>query len=869
MEIKKVYEPKAIEKKWYQFWEEKKYYLANPLSEKPKFSIVIPPPNITGPLHIGHALNNTIQDILCRYKRLTGYEVLWLPGIDHASIATHSQIEKELKKEGKTRFDIGKEEFLKRAWAWKEKYHQLIVSQLKGLGCLCDWSRFRFTMDDDYSYVVRYAFVYYYKKGWIYRDLRIINWCPNCHTAISDLEVKHREVDGFLWYIKYPLKDSSHYLVVATTRPETMLGDTAVMVNPNDERYKDFVGKKVILPLQEREIPVIADEMVDINFGTGVVKVTPAHDPNDFIIGKKYNLEFVKVIDEDGKIISPAKEKYVGLDRFIARKKILEDLTALGLLAKVENYKVPVGVCARCETIIEPLISKQWFLKMKELAKPAMEVVEKGEIKFVPKRWEKVYLDWLANVRDWCLSRQLWWGHPIPVYYCQDCDEIMASITKPESCEKCGSQNIKEDEDVLDTWFSSALWPFATMGFPKKTKELAVFYPTDVLVTDPDIIFLWVARMVFSSLEFVGKIPFKYVYIHSTVLNEKGERMSRTKGIGIDPQEIIDEYGADALRFTLTYLETQSQSFRLSRERFIIGRNFANKIWNAGRLLFSYYQQKADFNNLAEKKIYDYWISELFNQLLSKYDFFIKNYYFSLLAQALYTFFWNNYCDWYLEFNKERFKNKERAALETSLAVFYNFLKILHPIMPFITEELWHLFNKEDVSIMEKGIPEPLVIPDDKKKEIYLCEELIALIRNIRNIRANFGIPKNIGLKGYLKTDNEQLHLFLKEEKEILKKMVNAEILPFIKEKKELKNFATIILKTGDLYLVVDEFFDLSKEKKRLAKEISELEKILSEILENLNNEEFLTKAKKEIIEEELKKKAEVENRLKRLKELI
>jgi len=450
-----------------------------------------------------------------------------------------------------------------------------------------------------------------------------------------------------------------------------------------------------------------------------------------------------------------------------------------------------------------------------------------------------------------------------------DCNEIMVTMEKPERCQKCNGWNIKEDEDVLDTWFSSALWPFATMGFPKKTKELEVFYPTDVLVTDPDIIFLWVARMVFSSLEFVGKIPFKYVYIHSTVLNEKGERMSRTKGIGIDPQEIIEEYGADALRFTLTYLETQSQSFRLSRDRFIIGRNFANKIWNAGRLLFSYYQEKADFNNLAEKKIYDYWICELFNQLLRKYEFFMKNYYFSLLAQTLYTFFWNNYCDWYLEFNKERFKNKEKTALETSLEVFYNFLKILHPIMPFITEELWHLFNKEDVSVMEKGIPEPFIIPSDKKKEIYLCEELIALIKNIRNIRANFGIPKNIGLKGYLKTDKEQLYLFLKEEKEILKKMVNAEILPLAEDKKELKNFATIILKTGDLYLVVDEFFDLSKEKKRLEKEIAELEKIWKETLENLNNEEFLTKARKEIIEEELKKKVEIENRLKRLKELI
>uniref|UniRef100_A0A7V3ZVR6 Valine--tRNA ligase n=1 Tax=candidate division WOR-3 bacterium TaxID=2052148 RepID=A0A7V3ZVR6_UNCW3 len=867
MEFKKIYEPKEIEKKWYNFWEEKEYYKANPFSLKPKFSIVIPPPNITGPLHIGHALNNTIQDILCRYKRLAGYEVLWLPGIDHASIATHSQIEKELRKEGKSRFDIGKEEFLKRAWLWKEKYHHLIVSQLKSLGCLCDWSRFRFTMDDDYSYVVRYAFVYYYKKGWIYRDLRIINWCPNCHTAISDLEVKHKEIDGFLWYIKYPLKNDPRYLVVATTRPETMLGDTAVMVNPTDERYKDFIGKKVILPLQEREIPVIADEMVDTNFGTGVVKVTPAHDPNDFIIGKKYNLEFVKVIDEDGKIIPPAKEKYVGLDRFTARKKILEDLKALGLLAKVENYQVPVGVCARCETIIEPLISKQWFLKMKELAKPAIEVVEKGEVKFVPLRWKKVYLDWLSNVKDWCLSRQLWWGHPLPVYYCLDCDEIMVTMEKPKTCQKCNSQNIKADEDVLDTWFSSALWPFATMGFPKNTKELEVFYPTDVLVTDPDIIFLWVARMVFSSLEFVGKIPFKYVYIHSTVLNEKGERMSRTKGIGIDPQEIIDEYGADALRFTLTYLETQSQSFRLSRERFIIGRNFANKVWNAGRLLFSYYQEKSEFNNLTEKKIYDYWICELFNQLLSKYDFFMKNYYFSLIAQTLYTFFWNNYCDWYLEFNKERFKNKELVALETSLEVFYNFLKILHPIMPFITEELWHLFNKEDVSLMEKGLPELFIIPSDKKKEIYLCEELIALIKNIRNIRANFGIPKNIGLKGYLKTANEQLYLFLKEEKEILKKMVNTEILPLDKE--ELKNFATIILKTGDLYLVVDKFFDLSKEKKRLEKEIAELEKIWKETLENLNNEEFLMKARKEIIEEELKKKEEIENRLKRLKELI
>jgi len=867
MEMKKVYEPKEIEKKWYSFWEEKGYYKANPDSQKPKFSIVIPPPNITGPLHIGHALNNTIQDILSRYKRMAGYEVLWLPGIDHASIATHNQIEKELRKEGKTRFDIGKEEFLKRAWAWKERHHQLIISQLKGFGCLCDWSRFRFTMDEEYSYTVRYAFVYYYKKGLIYRDDRIINWCPRCRTAISDLEVKHKELDGYLYYIKYPVKDSKEYIVVATTRPETMLGDTAVAVNPLDERYKDYINKTLILPLQEREIKVIADEMVDIEFGTGAVKVTPSHDPNDFIIAKKHNLEFVKIIDEDGKIIPPAKDRYCGLDRFAARELIIKDLKEKGLLEKVENYKVPVGTCARCETIIEPLISKQWFLRMAELAKPAIEVVEKGEVKFVPKRWEKVYLDWLYNIKDWCLSRQLWWGHQIPVYYCLDCEEIMVEMEKPERCSKCNSKNIKEDEDVLDTWFSSALWPFATMGYPKKTKELEVFYPTDVLVTDPDIIFLWVARMVFSSLEFLNKIPFRYVYIHSTVLNEKGERMSRTKGIGIDPQEIVEEYGADALRFTLTYLESQSQSFRLSKDRFIIGRNFANKIWNAGRLLYSYYQEKENFITEGEEKIYDYWIKELFNQLLRKYDFYLKNYYFSLLAQSLYTFFWNSYCDWYLELNKERFRKKEKKALKISLDIFYNFLKLLHPIMPFITEELWHLFNKEEKSIMEEKIPEPYYLSEEKIKETFLCEELISLIKNVRNIRANFTIPKSIELKGYLKTANQKLLNFLQEEKEIIKKMVNVEVLPWEAELK--REFSKIILKEGDFYLEVGNFFNLEKEKKRYEKEIEELEKIYEEINENLNNEDFLTKARKEIIESEFSKKKEIEERLKRLKELL
>ena len=581
------YNPKGIEEKWYRFWEERSFK-ADASSSKKSFCIVIPPPNITGSLHTGHALNNTLQDIIIRQKKLKGYETLWLPGIDHAGIATQNKVEKELAKEGKTRFDLGREKFLEKVWEWKERYGNTIIQQLKKLGCACDWSRLRFTLDEKFSTSVREAFCRYYEKGLIYRGEYIINWCPRCKTALSDLEVKYQETRGELYYIRYPRKDGKGYVSVATTRPETMLGDTAVAVHPEDKRYKNFIGRELILPLVKRIIPIIADESVEKGFGTGAVKVTPFHDPQDFEIGRRHNLEFVKVIDEEARITGNAPERYRGLRREEARERILRDLEGEGLLEKIEPYTHSVGRCARCETIVEPLVSLQWFVKTKPLAEPAIKAVEKKRVKFVPERWTKVYLNWMREIKDWCISRQLWWGHRIPVFYCDDCGEVMVKREDPKVCDKCGSRNIHQDPDVLDTWFSSALWPFATLGWPEKTKDLEKFYPTDLLSTDPDIIFLWVARMIMSGLEFMGDIPFKKVYIHSTVLNEKGERMSRSKGIGVDPVVLFDKFGTDAVRFTLAYLESQSQSFRLWEERFTLGRNFANKVWNASRLVFPY-----------------------------------------------------------------------------------------------------------------------------------------------------------------------------------------------------------------------------------------------------------------------------------------
>ncbi len=692
-EIAKTYNPKEFEDRIYAFWMEKGYFTPKIDSEKQPFTIVIPPPNITGQLHMGHALDNTLQDILIRWKRMQGYSALWIPGSDHASIATEVKVLDTIREEtGLTKKEIGREEFLKRAWAWKDKYENRILSQLKKLGSSCDWTRTRFTMDEVCSRAVREVFVSLYEKGLIYRGDRIINWCPDCNTALSDAEVEHKEHKGHLWYIKYPIKGEDGYVVIATTRPETMLGDVAVAVNPDDERYKDVVGKTLILPLVGREIPVIADSYVDPSFGTGAVKVTPAHDPNDFEMGIRHNLEFINIMNENA-TINENGGKYKGLDRYEARERIVEDLKNLGLLLKVEDHVHNVGHCYRCDTVVEPLLSKQWFVKMEPLAKPALEVVKEGKIKFVPERFEKIYTNWLENIKDWCISRQLWWGHRIPAWYCDDCGHITVSRKDPQKCEACGSTNIHQDEDVLDTWFSSALWPFSTMGWPEETQDLKYFYPTDVLVTGYDIIFFWVARMIFMSLEFMKEVPFKHVLIHGLVRDAQGRKMSKSLGNGIDPLEVIEEYGADTLRFTLVIGNAPGNDMRFSQDKVELSRNFANKLWNASRYVLLNLTDN-DTNLYTDGlTIADKWILTRYNNIVKEVTENLEKFELGIAATKLYDFVWSEFCDWYIELSKPVLYSDNLEAKKVTKSVLRyvldNTLRLLHPFMPFITEEIW------------------------------------------------------------------------------------------------------------------------------------------------------------------------------------
>ncbi|MEO0077277.1 MAG: valine--tRNA ligase [candidate division WOR-3 bacterium] len=857
------------EKKWYQYWLEHKFFTPDLSSKKPRYCIVIPPPNITGVLHMGHALNSTLQDIIIRFKKLQGYETLWLPGTDHASIATHNQIEKRLAQQGKTRFDIGREAFLKLAWEWKEKHERIILDQLKSIGVACDWSRTRFTMDTQLSKAVREAFVRYYEKGLIYKDYYIVNWCPRCHTAISDLEVKYKETPSKLWFIKYPLKSNGKsYIVVATTRPETMLGDSAVAVNPFDERYKDLIGKTAILPLVGREIPIIAEDVVDMKFGTGAVKVTPAHDPVDFEIGKKHNLAFIKVIDEDAKITTNAPEKYQGLTTQQAREAVVEDLQNQGLLEKIEDYTHRVGTCVRCETTVEPMVSLQWFLKTQGLAKPAIEKVIDKTIKFYPERWTKVYLDWMANLKDWCISRQLWWGHRIPAFYCDDCQEIIVSREDINECVKCHSKNIRQDEDVLDTWFSSALWPFSTLGWPDETEDLKQFYPTNLLSTDPDIIFLWVARMIMSGLEFMNAVPFYQVYIHSTVLAETGERMSRSKGIGVDPVVLIEKYGADGLRFTLAYLETESQSYRFWEKKVELGRNFANKIWNAARLIVGLNQQnKIDNSTTADQSglIIDNWLLTKYNETIEVVTNALDRFAFSVAAQSLYAFFWHGLCDWYLEICKIRQKNNDLSFQPILNEVFQGCLVLLHPFMPFLTEELWHRFNYLPESIMQTQWPKPIAI-NYQPSAITNFETMRELIVGIRNVRAEMRIDINKKVPCLINTSNRELLNFL----------LNPDIQMLIYELAKVSEIKTtqtrpaqssvIVLKDLEAYVPLTGLIDFNKEYQRIVNEIEDIDQELRRINHLLTDNNFLSKAKPQVIERERERREKLQDKLNRLK---
>ncbi|MGQ9456491.1 MAG: valine--tRNA ligase [Armatimonadota bacterium] len=868
-----VYDPSKVEQKWYAFWLEKKYFHAEVDPSRPRYCITIPPPNVTGSLHIGHALCYTIQDVLTRWKRMQGYNTLCLPGTDHAGIATQNKVEQQLAEEGLTRHDLGREEFLKRVWAWRDKYGNEILTQFKRMGFSFDWDRERFTMDEEYVEAVLEAFIRLFNKGYIYKGTRVINWCPRCHTAISDIEVEYVEQSSHLWYIRYPYEDGSRYITVATTRPETMLGDTAVAVNPNDSRYKDVVGKNLRLPLVDRVIPVIADEFVDPEFGTGAVKVTPAHDPNDFEIGLRHDLPQVVVISPQATMTEEAGKRYEGLDRFSAREKVIEDLKAQGLLEKTEDYVHSVGTCSRCDTIIEPLLSEQWFCRMKELAKPAIDVVRNGEIKFYPERYARTYIEWLENVRDWCISRQLWWGHRIPVWKCTDCGEYTASKTIVHACSKCSSSNVVQEEDVLDTWFSSALWPFATLGWPKHTPELDYFYPTDVLVTARDIIYLWVARMIFSSLEYLGKVPFRDVYIYATVLNEEGKRMSKSLGTGVDPLEAIEKFGADALRFALIQQTGKTQDIRFSERRVELARNFANKIWNASRFVAMNLEgwKPTQLCEVVESitNLEDRWILSRLNRTVETVNIALSNYDMDDAARSLYEFIWGEFCDWYVELTKPRLRSdeQERQLVQTVLYhVLETALRLLHPIMPFITEEIWQVLPHTGESIMIAPFPvcDRSLLSEQAEQEMVLIMEAV---RAQRDLKASAGIPLRKVVEVILHPVSSDLKT--RHVQSLLERGAGTTVKCVESPPEDANKYlAQTVVDFGTFYLKALEV-DREKERARLLAELESVKRDLARSQAKLTNEQFLSRAPAYIVEKERRIAAELEEKSAKLEEQL
>ncbi|MBQ9757758.1 MAG: valine--tRNA ligase [Clostridia bacterium] len=853
-ELPKTYDPKAVEDKIYSNWVSKGYFHTKIDKDKEPFTIVIPPPNVTGQLHMGHALDETFQDILIRTKRMQGYAALWVPGTDHAGIATQIKVEENLRKEkGLTRHDLGREEFLKLVWDWKEQYGNRIINQIKKLGCSCDWERERFTMDEGCSKAVREVFVNLYNKGLIYRGNRIINWCPCCATALSDAEVEYAEQAGNFWHIKYPVKDSDEFVIIATTRPETLLGDTAVAVNPEDERYKDLVGKTLILPLVGREIPVIADDYVDKEFGTGCVKITPAHDPNDFEVGLRHNLEQIKVLNDDATINSYGG-KYEGMDRYEARKAMISDLEEMGLLVKIEEHNHNVGQCYRCGTTVEPLTSNQWFVKMPPLAERAIKVVKDGDVAFIPDRFSKTYMNWMENVHDWCISRQLWWGHRIPAFYCEKCGEMTVSKTDIDTCPKCGGR-LKQEDDVLDTWFSSALWPFSTLGWPEKTEDLDYFYPTSVLVTGYDIIFFWVARMIFSGLEHMNKEPFKHVYIHGLVRDSQGRKMSKSLGNGIDPLEIVDKYGADALRFTLATGNSPGNDMRFYIERVEASRNFANKIWNASRfVMMNLSIDKAELPAKDKLHIEDKWILHRYNELVREVTENLDKYELGIAVQKLYDFIWDEFCDWYIELVKPRFfaEGESNTTAQKVLAyVLSNTLKLLHPFMPFITEEIWQALPHEGESIM---------ISDWPKYSADLCDvqaeqEMIGImdaIKGIRNVRNEMNVPPSKKVKLFVVTKDEEL---FSQAGVFFEKLAGASETEIKIDKSDVpENAVSVVTAKAEILLPMDELVDREKEIERLSKEKTRLEGEIKRAEGKLSNKGFTDKAPANVVEEERQK---------------
>jgi len=881
------YEPSSVEDRIYRFWLDSGYFHTEPDRPGEPYTIVIPPPNVTGVLHMGHALNNTLQDILIRWRRMQGYNTLWVPGTDHAGIATQNVVEQQLANEGLDRKSLGRQRFLERVWQWKQQYGGRIINQLKRLGASCDWQRERFTMDEGLSKAVLETFVQLYRRGLIYRGKYIINWCPRCRTALSDDEVEHEEHEGHLWYIKYPFKDDPHsYITVATTRPETMLGDTAVAVHPDDERYSAHVGKTLVLPLVGRELPVIADDWVDPAFGTGAVKVTPAHDPNDFELSQRHNLEAVVVIDEDGNMTAAAGERYHGMDRFECREALIEELRQRGNLERTEPYVHSVGHCYRCHSVIEPYLSDQWFVRMKPLAEKAIQATRDGRVRFHPQRWTRFYLNWLETVRDWCISRQIWWGHRLPVYYCQDCGEVTVERQTPEKCSACGSPNLRQDEDVLDTWFSSALWPFSTLGWPEQTPELERYYPTNTLVTARDIIYFWVARMVMMGLEFMGEVPFSDVYIHGTILDEQGRRMSKSLGNGIDPIEMIETYGADAVRFSLVMLTAEGQDIKLSPSRFEMGRNFANKVWNAARFVLMNLDGSGAPPQPARltqaRRFEDRWILSRLAATTETVTEALENFKMNEAAQTIYDFFWHEFCDWYVEMAKPRLlpendPDDAATARHTLATVLDHSLRLLHPFVPFMTEELWQ-------KLRDNAAARALLWPDGNDEEALITarwpqaqphlrdqtiEQQMALLQDMvraaRNIRKEKGIPGRKPMSVTISCPDRETAETFQSHWRLLARMATLNSVEAGTHLPRPPRCATSLVGTTELFVHLEGLLDIEEERKRLEKQKDEVLKYLASTRKKLENPDFLANAPKHVVQHQIDRQKELKERLQRL----
>lgn len=859
-----TYDPYQVEEKWYRYWEENKLFHARVDAGKLPFCIVMPPPNVTGQLHMGHALNNTLQDILIRWRRMQGYSALWLPGTDHAGIATQARVEEQLAAEGLSRFDLGREKFYEQVWAWKENYGGRITHQLRRLGSSCDWEWERFTMDEGCSEAVREVFIRLYEQGLIYRGDYIVNWCPRCHTTISDIEVEHLQVPGHLYYIKYPAKVGKGYLTIATTRPETMLADVAIAVHPEDDRYRHLLGDTLILPLVGREIPVIADEYVDREFGTGALKITPAHDPNDFEVGRRHNLSAPRVIGPDA-VMSDEAGKYKGLDRWECRKLVVRDLDAKGYLVKIEDHDHAVGHCYRCNTVIEPMLSRQWFVRMKPLAGPAIRAVQEGRVRFIPERFARIYLSWMENIRDWCISRQLWWGHRIPVWYCQKCEETVVTSGTPAGCPRCGSNELEQDPDVLDTWFSSALWPFSTLGWPAKNVDLAYYYPTSVLVTGRDIIFFWVARMIFSGLAFMEQVPFKEVFVHGLVLDALGRKMSKSLGNGVDPIDVIESHGADSLRFMLVTGNTPGNDLRFHFERLEGARNFANKIWNASRFVLMNLQ---DFNPDQKPAVQSYtladrWILSRFQTATGLITGHLETYELGEAARVVYEFAWNELCDWYIELSKVRLYGKDSAGRHAAQYVLVKVLKgtleLLHPFMPFITEEIWQCLPHRGKSIMKA--PWPAVAPElrDVQAESGM-EVLMEIIRCIRHLRSEMNVSPGKRAQAILLIPGEELRNFIKKWAFYVQELAHCQAEVFAELEEKPAQAAHAVAKGVEVFVPLKGLIDIDKEIARLEKNLAVVEKDLKRVQGKLENGNFLTKAAPYVVEKERQKEAELLN---------